>query len=41
MIWLDLVPGKQNPSDILTKQPGNIAELEYKNGVMCSSAPYL
>ena len=26
MMWLDLVPGKQNPSDILTKQPGNIAE---------------
>ena len=41
MMWLDLVSGRQNPADILTKQPGNIAEFEYKNGVMCGSVAHL
>ena len=41
LLWLDLVPGAHNPSDLLTKQPGNIAEFQYKNGVMCGAAPQL
>jgi hypothetical protein len=41
LLWLDHVPGKHNPSDLLTKQVGNVAEFEYKNGVMCGSAPFL
>ena len=41
IMWLDHVPGKHNPSDLLTKQVGNIEEFGDKNGVMCGSKPFL
>ena len=41
LLWLDLVPGAHNPSDVLTKQTGNIAEFKYKNGILSGSAPML
>jgi len=40
-IWLDLVPGPHNPSDILTKQCRKISEHTYKNGVLSGSHPLL
>ena len=40
-IWLDLVPGDHNPSDILTKQCRKISEHVYKNGVLCGSDPMM
>jgi hypothetical protein len=40
-IWLDLVPGAHNPSDILTKQCRKIADHTYKNGVLSGSQPHL
>jgi hypothetical protein len=41
LIWLDLVPGEHNPSDILTKQCRKISEFAHKNGIMSGSAPEL
>ena len=41
IMWLDHVPGKHNPSDLLTKQVGNIEEFGDKNGVMIGSKPFL
>ena len=38
-IWLDLVPGPENPSDILTKQCRKIEEYTYKTGILSGSAP--
>jgi len=38
-IWLDLVLGEHNPSDILTKQCRKISEHVYKNGVLSGSSP--
>ena len=41
VLWFDRVPGEHNPSDLLTKQVGNISEFQYKNGIMCGSTPFL
>ena len=41
VLWFDRVPGEHNPSDLLTKQVGNISEFKYKNGIMCGSKPFL
>jgi hypothetical protein len=41
VIWLDLVPGLENPADICTKNIGNIGEFHQKNGVVCGSQPDL
>jgi hypothetical protein len=40
-IWLDLVPGEHNPSDILTKQCRKIDEHVYKNGILSGSNPVM
>ena len=41
LLWLDLVPGKENPADLCTKNVGNIGEFQAKNGVLCGSEPHL
>jgi hypothetical protein len=40
-IWLDLVPGGHNPSDILTKQCRKISEHVYKNSILNGSDPVM
>ena len=39
LIWLDSIPGAQNPSDLLTKNTANIAEFDRKVGILNWSAP--
>ena len=41
LLWLDLVPGFNNPADVLTKQPKVVSEFLAKPGVLCGSAPHL
>ena len=41
LIWLDFIPGAHNPSDVLTKNTGNIAEFDRKVGILNGSAPQL
>jgi hypothetical protein len=41
LIWLDLVPGVHNPSDILTKQCRKISEYVHKTNIMNGSVPEL
>ena len=41
LLWLDLVPGFNNPADVLTKQPKVVSEFLAKSGVLCGSAPHL
>ena len=41
LIWLDFIPGTQNPSDLLTKNTANIADFDRKVGILNGSAPYL
>ncbi len=41
LAWLDHVPGKENPVDILTKQVKNIEEFETKNAILCGETPGL
>ena len=41
VLWFDRVPGEHSPSDLLTKQVGNISEFKYKSGIMCGSKPFL
>ena len=41
LLWLDLVPGKDNPADLCTKNVGNIGEFQAKNCVLCGSEPHL
>ena len=38
IVWLDLVPGKENSADLCTK---NIGEFQAKNGIICGSEPHL
>ena len=40
LLWLDLVPGFNNPADVLTKQPKMIPEFLAKSDVLCGSAPH-
>ena len=39
IIWLDLVPGKENPADLYTKNIGNTGEFQAMNGIICGSEP--
>jgi len=41
IIWLDPVPGKDNPADICTKNTGSIGEFQAKNGILCGSEPHI
>ena len=41
IIWLDLVPGKENPADLCTRNIGSIGELHAKNGILCGSESHL
>ena len=41
IMWLDLLPGKENPADLCTKNIGNIGEFQAKNGIICGSEPHL
>ena len=38
IVWLDLVPGKENSADLCTK---NIGEFQAKNGALCGSEAHL
>ena len=40
-VWLDLIPGGDNPADILTKQVGNIGDFHNKGGIISGKMPYL
>ena len=37
--WLDHVPGKHNPADVLTKQVRNMEEFELKAAVLSGVKP--
>ena len=41
LLWLDLVPGLQNPAGVLTKQPKAIWNFQSGTGVLCVSEPHL
>jgi len=41
LMWLDLVHGTENGSDMGTKQIRSTAEFVKKDGVLCGSAPFL
>lgn len=40
-VWLGLIPGGDNPADILTKQVGNIGDFHNKGGIISGKLPYL
>ena len=41
LLWMDLVPGEENPADMATKQVRSTAEFQKKNGILCGSEPDL
>ena len=41
LLWLDLIPGEYNPSDVPTKHPGSIQEYAYKADVLCGARLFL
>ena len=41
VIWLDHVPGKENPSDAFTKAIRNRAEFQLKNNILSGAVPHL
>ncbi len=40
-MWIDHVPGEENPADMATKQVRDTAEFEKKNGVISGERPFL
>jgi hypothetical protein len=41
LMWMDLVPGEENPADMATKQVRSTAEYLRKDGVLCGTEPTL
>lgn len=41
LLWLDLVPGFNNPAGVLTKPPVVVSDFLAKSGVLCGSALHL
>ena len=41
LMWMDLIPGIHNPSDMASKQPKSVPDFEWKNGVLSGSSPTL
>ena len=41
LMWMDHVPGEENPADMATKQVRDTSEFEKKNGVISGEKPYL
>ena len=41
LMWLDLVSGTENGSDMATKQIRDTAEFLKKDGILCGKAPFL
>ena len=41
VLWPDLMPGKENPTDLCTKSVGTIGEFQAKNGILCGPGPHL
>ena len=41
LMWLDLVPGTENRSDMATKQIRDTVEFIKTDGILCGKAPFL
>jgi hypothetical protein len=39
--WLDHVPGKDNPADVLTKQVRHVGEFEKKVAMLSGEKPFM
>ena len=40
LMWLDLIPGIANPSEMVSKQPKSVPDFDWKYGVMSGPSPF-